>query len=72
MKISVSMSAEDLATIDATARRRNLPSRSAVLQEAIRGLRNAELSAEYDVAFAEWSAEDAELWSRTTSDGITG
>lgn len=70
MKISVSLSSEDLATIDAVAQRRQLPSRSAVLQEAIRGLRNIELSAEYDVAFAEWADEDAELWDRTTSDGL--
>lgn len=72
MKISVSLPQEDLEFVDEYATRTEADSRSAVIHEAIKLLRVAQLEAEYTEAFAEWDASvDAALWDRTTGDGIS-
>ncbi|MFJ3171202.1 ribbon-helix-helix domain-containing protein [Streptomyces roseus] len=72
MKISVSLPQEDVAFVDEYATRTEADSRSAVIHAAIDLLRAADLEAEYTEAFAEWEASgDAELWDRTSGDGIT-
>ncbi|WP_432003253.1 ribbon-helix-helix domain-containing protein [Streptomyces sioyaensis] len=71
MKISVSLPQEDLAFVDEYATRTEAESRSAVIHAAIELLRAAELESEYTEAFEEWDAsEDAELWDRTSGDGL--
>ena len=72
-KLSVSLSREDVRPInDYLERHPALGSRSAVLHEAVTLLQLQGLSAEYDIAFAEWSSsDDAALWDRTAGDGIT-
>jgi Arc/MetJ-type ribon-helix-helix transcriptional regulator len=72
MKLSVSLADEDVEFLDAYARSRGMPSRSAVLQRAVRLLRASELGPAYGDAWEEWAAEpDAELWDATIADGLT-
>jgi len=71
MKLSVSLSDEDVSYLDTYAREQGYASRSAVLHQAVRLLRAAELGDEYEAAWREWeSSDDASLWESTTSDGI--
>lgn len=71
MKVSVSLPAEDLEFVDEHARRLGFSSRSAVLHEAIRLLRRAELEDAYERAFSEWeSGDDAVVWDSAASDGL--
>lgn len=71
MKLSVSIPENDLAFLDEYAKREHLPSRSAALQQAVRALKVAELSAEYAAAWEEFDASgDAALWDLTVGDGI--
>lgn len=71
MKLSVSLPDDDVSFVDAYAARTGDASRSAVLHRAIDLLRMADLESAYTEAFEEWDgSEDAELWDRTTGDGI--
>jgi Arc/MetJ-type ribon-helix-helix transcriptional regulator len=68
MKISVSLPPEDVAFVDAYARRTKAESRSAVIHTAIELLRQEQLEEQYTEAFAEWdTSEDAKFW-----DGLAG
>jgi Arc/MetJ-type ribon-helix-helix transcriptional regulator len=71
MKISVSLSDEDVALLDAYAKRVGVRSRSAAVQRAIRMLRNPDLEQDYGEAWSEWSAAGEETaWAATTADGL--
>ena len=71
MKVSVSLPSEDVKFLDVYAEEQGLESRSAALQRAVRLLRVAGLSAQYEAAWDEWlGSGDAEAWDRTASDGI--
>jgi Arc/MetJ-type ribon-helix-helix transcriptional regulator len=71
MKISVSLSQEDIEFLDEYARSLGVRSRSAVIQRAVRMLRAAELGPAYAEAWTEWQASgDAEVWEAATGDGI--
>ena len=71
MKLSVSLSDEDVAVLDAYVERAGLPSRSAGLQRAIRMLRYPALEDDYGDAWAEWSATGEEkAWEATVADGF--
>lgn len=71
MKVSVSLSAEDLATVDQYAREESLPSRSAVIQKAIDLLRHRSLDQDYAEAWEQWQASgDADAWEVVVSDGV--
>jgi Ribbon-helix-helix protein, copG family len=71
MKLSVSLSDEDVEVLDTYVQRAGLPSRSAGVQCAIRMLRYPSLEDDYDNAWAEWSAvgED-KVWENTAGDGL--
>ena len=70
MKLSISLSDEDVAVLDAYIERAGLSSRSAGLQRAIRMLRHPALEADYGNAWAEWSAAGEEdIWENALSDG---
>lgn len=71
MKLSVSLSDEDVETLDTYVQRVGLPSRSAGLQRAIRMLRHAEIEDDYAQAWSEWS-DDAEsaVWDGAVGDGL--
>ena len=72
MKLSVSLSDDDVAVLDDHARKTGLTSRSAALRQAIRLLRHSGLERDYVAAWAEWDeAGEAAAWEGTTGDGLT-
>lgn len=71
MKLSVSLSTEDVAFLDGYADRRAMASRSAVLQRAVALLRASELGPAYAEAWQEWAREHAADWEPTVHDGLT-
>ncbi len=72
MKLSVSLSEEDVALLDEHARRLGLRSRSAAVQQAIRLLRHADLERDYAAAWADWEAMGEEdVWDDVTADGVS-
>ncbi len=73
MKVSVSLSEDDVAVLDEYARTAGLESRSAAVQYAIRLLRHVHLEADYAAAWDEWDASgDAVAWESVSGDGLVG
>ena len=71
MKLSVSLSDDDIAVLDAYVQKTGLPSRSAALQHAVQLLRYPTLEEDYVDAWAQWPTDgDAEAWEGTAGDGI--
>ncbi len=71
MKLSVSLSEDDVAALDKYAKSAGLSSRSAVIQQAIRLLGDPELEEAYAAAWDEWEASgDAAAWEQTAADGL--
>lgn len=71
MKLSVSLSDEDVEFVDTYAQNQGIESRSAVLQRAVQLLRALELGPAYEAAWMEWdSADDATAWDRVAADGL--
>jgi Arc/MetJ-type ribon-helix-helix transcriptional regulator len=71
MKLSVSLSDDDIAVLDAYVKKTGLSSRSAALQRAVQMLRYPALAEDYSDAWAQWSADgDAEAWEGTAGDGV--
>jgi Arc/MetJ-type ribon-helix-helix transcriptional regulator len=71
MKLSVSVPDQDVEFLDEYAKSHAFPSRSAVVQQAIRVLRLAELDEAYGGAWAEWEqGDDATAWESTVGDGL--
>jgi Arc/MetJ-type ribon-helix-helix transcriptional regulator len=72
MKLSVSLSEDDVRVLDAYVKRAGLSSRSAAVQRAIRMLRHPTLEQDYDNAWAEWStAGESDAWEDATDDGLS-
>ena len=71
MKLSVSLTDDDLELLDAFAAKSGLPSRSAAVQHAIRLLRHATLDSDYASA---WNERDtigeAAAWDAVVGDGL--
>jgi Arc/MetJ-type ribon-helix-helix transcriptional regulator len=71
VKLSVSLSDEDVEVLDTYVERAGLPSRSAGVQHAIRMLRYPALEDAYGDAWAEWSyAGEEDVWENTAGDGL--
>ena len=71
MKLSVSLSEEDVAALDRFADAAGLTSRSAAIQRAIRMLGDPALDDAYEAAWDEWEASgDAAAWETTLADGL--
>lgn len=71
MKLSVSLTEQDVAALDEYARTAGLPSRSAAVQHAIRLLKLPGLENDYAAAWDEWeSAGEEAVWERTVADGL--
>lgn len=71
MKVSVSLPGEDVAFLDSYAGAHELPSRSAVVQTAIRALRLGDLRDAYSDAWADWEASgEAATWDSVAGDGV--
>jgi hypothetical protein len=72
MKLSISLSDEDVAILDAYVEKAQLPSRSAGLQRAVQMLRYPDLESDYAHAWSEWTADqDALGWESAAGDGVT-
>jgi Arc/MetJ-type ribon-helix-helix transcriptional regulator len=71
MKLSVSLSDEDVRFLDEYAKSLKMASRSAVIQRAVRLLRASGLAPAYADAWKEWEdGEDADAWESTIADGL--
>lgn len=71
MKVSVSLRKEDVEYLDAAVSGYRYPSRSAVVQRAIRLLKATDLADDYASAWNEWAADDdAKAWDRLAADGV--
>lgn len=71
MKLSISLPDDDLEFIDEYAAANSIPGRSAVLQQALRLLKEAELERQYEAAMDEWfESGDNEAWDVVTGDGL--
>ncbi|WP_280305156.1 ribbon-helix-helix protein, CopG family [Nocardia neocaledoniensis] len=71
MKLSVSLSEEDLKVLDQEVCRAGLPGRSAAVHRAIQLLREQALEDEYLAAWDEWeSSGEEEIWSQAAADGL--
>ena len=72
MKLSVSLSDDDVAVLDEYVKRAGLSSRSAAVQRAVQMLRHPDLEDDYAEAWEEWSTgEDAAAWESTAGDGVS-
>lgn len=71
MKLSVSMSDDDVEFIDQYATDHGVDTRSAVVQRALSLLRSSELGDDYAAAWDEWDGSDADAWEATAADGVT-
>lgn len=71
MKLSISLTEDDVAVLDRFAAAAGLPSRSAAVQRAIRQLGDWDLDADYAAAWDEWEAAGAERdWTTVGGDGL--
>ena len=71
MKLSISLSEDDVAALDKYAHAAGLRSRSAAIQQAIKLLGDPELEAAYATAWDEWEASGgAADWDSTAADGL--
>lgn len=72
MKLSVSLSVQDVAVLDRYVQVAGVASRSAAIQHAIRMLGDPELEDAYAAAWDEWdSSGEASAWEVTATDGLT-
>lgn len=71
VKLSVSISDEDVEFLDQYAAEHGVESRSGVVQKAVSLLRATELGDEYAAAWAEWTAADADAWDTAIGDGLS-
>lgn len=67
MKLSVSLPEEDVEFLDEYASSTGIPTRSAVLQKAVRLLRAAELGSAYAQAWDEFATDG---WDEAVADGL--
>lgn len=73
MKVSISARVDEalIQYLDSYQQAHAIKSRSEVLEQAIKALRERELSRQYALAMAEWDASgDADLWDQTAGDGL--
>lgn len=71
MKMSVSLSDEDVEFLDRYGREHHVGSRSAVLARALKLLRASQLGPAYADAWREWEESgEADAWESTTADGL--
>jgi len=70
MKLSVSMSEEDVEFIDHYAQEHGVESRSGVVQRALWLLRCDEMADDYGAAWDEWERGEADVWDPALADGL--
>lgn len=72
MKLSVSLSDEDVEFLDRYATEHGVDSRSAVVHRAVSLLRVNELGDDYVAAWAEWDSSEGDAWDSAIGDGLSG
>lgn len=71
VKLSISLSEEEVAALDNYVQAAGLSSRSAAIQQAIRLLGDPDLEDAYAQAWDEWDASgEAAAWESTAADGL--
>ena len=71
MKISVSLTDEDVTLVDEYLRSSGLKSRSAVIRRALHLLQQPDLEQDYAAAWDEWAASGEQAaWDATSGDGL--
>jgi hypothetical protein len=70
VKLSVSISDEDVEFLDHYATEHGVRSRSGVVQRAVSLLRSAELGQDYADAWLEWDVSDTAVWEAVIDDGL--
>ena len=72
MKLSVSLTEQDVAIIDEYVRTSGVKTRSAVIRRALHLLRQPDLEEGYEAAWDEWAASGEQaVWDSTIGDGLT-
>jgi len=72
VKLSVSLTDEDVALVDEYLSRSGLKSRSAVIQRALHLLRQPDMAEDYAAAWEEWAGSgEQEAWESTAADGFS-
>lgn len=70
MKLSISLTEEDVALVDDYLRRSGLGSRSAVVRRALHLLRQPDLQEDYAAAWEEWAGSGEQTaWEAAVGDG---
>lgn len=70
MKLSVSVSDDDVDFMDRYADEHGVDTRSGVVQRALSLLRASELGDDYAAAWDDWASADADGWDATAGDGL--
>lgn len=70
-KLSVSIDQQLLTFLEGYQQEHQIKSKSEVISEALRLLRERELESQYAAAMQEWKQE-ADLWEAVTGDGLLG
>ncbi|TQN42105.1 ribbon-helix-helix CopG family protein [Blastococcus colisei] len=71
MKLSISLSDEDVAFVDEYVAASGLESRSAAIRRALHLLRQPQLEQDYERAWEEWAASGEQAaWDTTAGDGV--
>jgi Arc/MetJ-type ribon-helix-helix transcriptional regulator len=71
VKLSISLSDDDVAFVDEYVKAAGLTSRSAAIQRALHLLRQPELEQDYEQAWEEWAASGEQAaWDPTAGDGL--
>jgi Arc/MetJ-type ribon-helix-helix transcriptional regulator len=71
MKLSVSLSDDDVAVLDDYVKKSGLASRSAGVQRAVQLLRYPDLEDDYAAAWTQWTGDDEQTWEIAVDDGVT-
>jgi len=72
VKLSVSLTEEDIAIVDEYVRTSGVKSRSAAIRRALHLLRQPDLEQGYAAAWDEWAASGEQAaWDSTIGDGLT-
>ena len=72
MKLSVSLTEEDVAIVDEYVRTSGVKSRSAAIRRALHLLRQPDLEEGYEAAWDEWAASGEQgAWDSAIGDGLT-
>ena len=71
MKLSISLSEEEVGFLDAYARSQGIKSRSGAVKAALRLVRTMELTDDYAAAWAERHDDHGRVWDRSLSDGLS-